>query len=505
MTTGGLSYTDVGNQAIVGGLAREFYERVASWYRSEYEQYDAPITFVFEPHVAAGVLRQMLLQRGVTVELGCYLDRAATCSSHGGWAIRSLRCIGGLTVRAEQFVDTSYEGDLMAASGVTFTVGRESAARYQESLNGMQVLGNHQFSTAIDPFVEKGNGASGLLPGLESAERYSSGTLETMRGTGDSLIQAYNFRVCMELRPDNQVPFPRPDGYDRDEYALCSRWLSSVAPDALVTRNNQTVLRKFDFITTTKTDTNNWGAFSTDLVGGSNEWPTASYADREAIFQRHLRYQQGYHYFMANDSSVPDRIRAAYARWGLAKDEFGSTGHWPHQLYVREGRRMVGAYVITEADCRGETVAADPIGLAAYTMDSHNTQRIIVDGAVKNEGNVEERVAKPYGVSFRAIVPMPGECVNLTVPVTLSASHIAFGSVRMEPVFMMLAESATLAAAIAVDQSSSVQEVPYPTLQSALRNRGLVLSTDTVNEAVGNPSRAVLPGPVLTDDLSNGT
>jgi hypothetical protein len=301
----------------------------------------------------------------------------------------------------------------------------------------------------------------------------------------------------MELRPENQIPFPRPEGYDADRYELCARWLHAMDDDPTIVAHGRRVLRKFDFVTTSKTDTNNWGAVSTDFIGGNYDWPGADYARREQIFQEHVAYQMGYHHFMANDTRVPQRVREAYSRWGLPRDEFVQSGHWPHQLYIREGRRMVADYVITEHDCMGRTSVTDPIALGAYNMDSHNVQRVVVDRRVRNEGDVQVRLPGPYGISWRAIVPRAGECTNLLVPVALSASHIAFGSVRMEPVFMMLAESAAVAAALSLDRSIAVGDVPYNSLAEALAGRGQVLESSARNTAGGNPDDAILPGEPL--------
>ncbi len=468
MTTGGLGWTDVGNPAVVGGVARRFYRTIGSLYAAA--QGKEQITWRFEPSVARRAIEEFVEAAGFEVRFACYLDSVETA----GNSISALTCRGGLTVRAGMYIDTTYEGDLMAAAGVPCVVGRESADHYGESMNGFQVKEKHQFPEGVDPYIVPGDPESGYLPGL--APGGSAAPLQTSReelteftGTGDSLVQAYNFRVCMSDDPENRIPFPKPEGYDADSYELCARWLSTVT-------DLDEVFHKFSRVTPHKTDTNNWGPFSTDYIGGSSQWPEASYERREELFQEHLRYQQGLHYFMSSDHRVPEFIRLAYAKWGLAADEFVDTGGWPHQLYVREGRRMVGDYVITQADCLGERECHDPVGMAAYMMDSHNCQRLLLDGEVRNEGDIQSKLPAPYGISLRSIIPPQGSVGNLAVPMALSASHIAFGSVRMEPVFMILAESAAVATALALEEDRPLSALDYRKLRELLDGRGQILT-----------------------------
>ena len=486
MTTGGLGNTDVGNPAILGGLARSFYQRMAAHYSARYESYRPGMAFLFEPSVAKKTLQAMISEHNVDIRRGEFLDRVVLRSRSGGSRIAELRTIGGLRVRAGSYVDATYEGDLLAAAEVSYTVGRESTCTYGESMNGFQVKENHQFARPVDPYRTPGVPESGLLPGLEHARHYSSRDLDSIQGTADQRVQAYNFRVCMELDSHNQKSFERPAGYDPAHYELCARWLHSFPKDALHDPHAHNRPFKIDRIGPTKSDTNNWGAFSSDFIGGNYDWPTADYARREELFQAHVRYQQGYYYFMTSDPRVPAHLREEYSRWGLAADEFVETDNWPHQLYIREGRRLVSDYVICEHDCTGERTCSDPIALAAYAMDSHNTQRIILDGVVKNEGNVEARLPGPYGIPYRATIPSHGECSNLIVPVAVSASHIAFGSVRMEPVFMMLAEATTVAALMSAESSETLQAVDYDRLSPELAKRGLVLDTNIPNAGTGH-------------------
>ncbi|MDQ7910169.1 FAD-dependent oxidoreductase [Phytohabitans sp. ZYX-F-186] len=277
--------------------------------------------------------------------------------------------------------------------------------------------------------------------------------------------QAYNYRMCL-TRAADRIPFPRPDGYDPVRYELLARYIQAGATGPFFTTHG---------VGGGKTDSNNNGAFSTDFIGANYAYPTASYPARESIAADHAAYQQGLMWFLANDPRLPESIRSATASWGLAADEFTATGGWPPQLYVREARRMRAGYVMTERDCRGQAVAPDPVGLASYTMDSHNCQRVVVSGLVRNEGDVQVGVPAPYGISFRAIVPLEAQCANLLVPVCLSASHIAYGSIRMEPVFMILGQSAATAAVLALQACSAVQRVPYARLRARLLADGQLL------------------------------
>lgn len=449
MTASGLGFTDIGNKAAIGGLAREFYRRIGGYYGVDE-------AWTFEPHVALRVFEALVAEAGVTVHRRQFL---ASVDKQGN-RIAALRTESGLVVRARVFIDAGYEGDLLAAAGVSFHAGREGNTVYGETLNGAQVGRYHQFDFPVDPHVVEGDPSSGLLPGIESSP--------PVPGAGDHRVQAYNFRVCMTDDAANRLPFPRPAGYDRRWYVLLERYLA---------KGWNEVFDKFDRLRArTKTDTNNHGAVSTDFIGQNHGWALAGYAERERLFQAHVAYQQGLHWFLANDPAVPAAIRDEYARWGLCRDEFAATGGWPHQLYVREARRMVSGYVMTEHNCRGRVLAPDPVGLAAYTMDSHNCCRFVdTDGCVRNEGDVQAHGFPPYPISYRSIVPRADECANLLVPVCLSASHIAYGSIRMEPVFMSLGQVAAIAAHMAIHADTSVQVVDYADLRQRLVEAGVVL------------------------------
>jgi hypothetical protein len=474
LTTGGLGWTDYGQKQVIGGLSREFYNRCGAAYGKEEE-------FRFEPHVATAVYEKWLSEHAVPVELGQYLDKVEM----SGGRITAITLLGGLRVEAAAFIDATYEGDLMAGAGVSFTVGREGNAAYQETLNGIQVREYHQFSHPVDPFVKEGDEGSGLLPFIVEED------LSRKQGMGDKRVQAYCFRMCMTDDPALRIAWERPERYDPALYVLARRWFRGQKDeynDQLTPERAQepgAVPRKFDILPMRtaggfhKTDTNNHGPVSSDFIGANHDWPTASYARREEIFQAHVAYQKGYYWFMANDPTILERYRAAYQRWGLPKDEFQSTGHWPHSIYVREGRRMVADYVITEHDCRGQRTAPDAVGMGSYAMDSHNCSRFVARGTgkphVMNDGDVQVHVP-PYAISYRAIVPRAGECANLLVPVCLSTSHIAYGSARMEPVFMVLGESAAIAANLAMESGQAVQGVDQKKLHEALVKAGQVLA-----------------------------
>ena len=454
LSTGGLGQTDSGTAASIKGIAGEFYRRIYAKYNGTAVTPTSPTRMTFEPHVAGAVFEDMLAEAGVVVYLG---TRLASVTRSGN-RIVAVATEAGQEFRAPMWVDASYEGDLMHRAGVAWTVGRESNATYGETINGVQLRSGHQFTLPVSPYIVDGNPASGPLPGV-SAQPLAPA------GSGDDLIQAYNYRMCL-TQAAGRIPFPRPAGYDPIRYELLLRHIQAGATGPFFTTH---------IVGGGKTDSNNNGAFSTDFIGANYPYPTASYAARESMAADHTTYQQGLMWFLANDPRVPASIRASTASWGLAPGEFTSNGGWPTQLYVREARRMLSAYVMTERHCRGQEVAADPVGLASYTMDSHNCQRLVVNGLVRNEGDVQVGVPGPYGISYRSIVPVESQCANLLVPVCLSASHIAYGSIRMEPVFMILGQSAATAAMLALAAGSAVQQVPYATLSSRLLADGQLL------------------------------
>ncbi|MCF7972986.1 MAG: FAD-dependent oxidoreductase [Phycisphaerae bacterium] len=481
MTSGGLGYTDSGNTSTIGGLSREFYHRVwthyqepNAWSWQSRESYGnrgqgTPAAdgtqrtmWCFEPHVAEAVFEAMVAEYDIPVCRDQWLDRDRGVRKKEG-RIQSIRMLSGRRYEARVFIDATYEGDLMAAAGVAYHVGREGNEVYGERTNGVQkgvFHHGHYFKTPVDPYVTPGDPASGLLPRIQSAAPGDN-------GQGDDRVQAYCYRMCLTDVPENCVPFARPDTYDPTQYALLAR--------VLATGWNE-VFNKFDSIPNGKTDTNNHGPFSTDNIGMNYDYPEASYARRARILREHEQYQKGLMYFLSHDPSVPKGIRQTMSQWGLAKDEFQDNGHWPHQIYVREARRMVGSYVMTEQDCLSQRDTPRPVGMGSYTMDSHNVQRYVTqEGYVQNEGDIGVRVPRPYSISYDSLTPRKDQCDNLLVPVCASTSHIAYGTIRMEPVFMILGQSAATAACLAIDSESAVQDVDYDRLRQQLTADGQIL------------------------------
>jgi len=520
LTTGGLGQTDIGNKQVIGGLSREFYRRVARHYhdpaawkweqRADYEDSGQTRTekgeetmWTFEPSAALKVYRDWIAETGLELIRNERLDRASGVKQEGG-RIVSIAMESGRVFVGKMFLDATYEGDLLAAAGVGHTVGREANAQYGETLNGVQtaMAKHHQFVKGVDPHVVKGDPKSGLLPFIDPAGPGAE-------GAGDRRVQAYCFRMCLTDHPDNRVPFAKPEGYEETWYELLLRnyeagetglpWINSSMPNR-------------------KTDTNNRLGFSTDFVGQNYGYPEATYAEREAIVKRHRLYQQGLMWTLAYHPRMPEKIRAEVSKWGMSKDEFTEGGGWQEQLYIREARRMVGDFVMTQNHCQHRLPVDQPVGMGAYTMDSHHVQRHLDEnGHVRNEGDVEVGGFPPYPIHYRSIVPKRGECANLLVPVCLSATHIAFGSIRMEPVFMVLGQSAATAASLAIDAGVSVQDLDFAALKSRLEADGQILhytappkpaanytALDSLAGTVVDDTAATLAGDWLASILPSG-
>jgi hypothetical protein len=487
LTTNGLGATDSGNKAVIGGLARQFYQQIkkhyddpAAWTLVRREDYGAyreadDAMWMFEPHVAEQILERMLGDTQVQVLRQQQL--ASVDKDPSGESIAAIHTTAAVNrsdespsqdnkISGRMFIDASYEGDLLAAAGVKYTVGRESADAYGESLNGVQKaknVKNHRFLVPVNAYKKPGDPASGLVWGVQPEPPGED-------GQGDHRVQAYCFRMCMSNVPANRTPFPKPADYDESHYELLFRNFEAgdlrVPMHPLMMPNG-------------KTDTNNNGAFSTDNIGMNYEYPEATPRRRAEIIAEHTSYQQGLMWTLANHPRVPEAVRAEMSKWGLAKDEFTDNGNWPTEIYVREARRMVSDYVMTQQDCRRERVAEDSVGMGSYNMDSHNTQRYVdASGNVQNEGDVQVSTRGPYAISYRSIVPRRGEASNLLAPVCLSSSHIAYGSIRMEPVFMILGQSAATAACQAMDAECAVQDVDYKQLAERLKADGQVLTFD---------------------------
>lgn len=503
LTTGGLGATDIGNKKAIGGIANEFYRNIKLYYddprnwkyesRSDYfDRYQGrnaegdTTMWTFEPSVALAVYHQMMEDENIEVVYQQRLNRADGVELVDG-EIASIEMESGRRFTGKVYIDATYEGDLMAAAGVSYTVGRESNDQYWENLNGVQanrvsrsLTGRisrnarfHNFVDGVDPYVVKGDPSSGLLPGIDPDG-------PGQPGSGDHRVQAYCFRMTLTDDPDNRIPFKKPENYDERNYELLFRNY-----EAAISRD---YARMYDYgdplipwintpMPNRKTDINNQKGFSTNLIGQNYNYPDGSYEEREAIIQKHREHQQGLMWTLANHPRIPEEVRKEVSRWGTCKDEYERADGWQQQLYIREARRMISAYVMTQRDCEGMKVASDPVGMGAYTMDSHMVQRYVDEhGYVQNEGNVACSVPRPYPISYRAIVPKKEECKNLVVPVCVSSSHIAFGSIRMEPVFMVLGQSAATAAALAIDRNVAVQELPYEVLKEQLARDGQVLT-----------------------------
>ncbi|XOV93466.1 MAG: FAD-dependent oxidoreductase [Bacteroidota bacterium] len=482
LSSGGLGFTDTGKKDAIGGLSREFYQRIYNYYsadstwkwqkKSEYGNKgqgtpaidgENRTMWIFEPHIAENVFEDFVRENNIEIYRDEWLDRKDGVVVEAG-KILSIATLSGKTFKGKIFVDATYEGDLMASAGVSYHVGRESKDTYGEEWNGIQtgVLHHqHWFWEDISPYIIPGDPSSGLVPKV-SAEPPGE------YGAGDDKIQAYCFRTCMSNHPDNRVPFPKPENYDPKDYELLGRVFDTGRKDWF---------QKFDVIPNRKTDTNNHGPFSSDNIGMNYDYPEASYERRREIIKEHEDYQKGLLYYVANDPRVPEDIRTKMNEWGLAKDEFTDNGNWPHQIYVREARRMIGQSITTEHEVMGRRPVKDPVGMGSYAMDSHNIQRYIKeDGFVQNEGDIGVHPKGPYQISFGSIVPKKEECTNLIVPVCVSSSHIAFGSIRMEPVFMILGQSAAVVASMAIDKNIAVQEVNYDELKQVLLAKGQILS-----------------------------
>jgi len=482
LSSGGLGYTDTGNKTTIGGLSREFYHRVwlhyndsASWTWQKHSEYgnkgqgtvamdgENRTMWIFEPHVAEKVFEDFIGENKITVLRDEWLDRTNGVVKENGKII-SIKTLSGKVLSAKVFIDATYEGDLMAAAGVSYHVGREANSVYNETWNGVQADAKHHghyFKDKIDPYKISGKPESGLLYGISSESI-------AQNGTGDNKIQAYCFRLCMSDNPDNRVPFPKPDNYDPAKYELLVR---------LFDAGWREWFGKFDMIPNRKTDTNNHGPFSSDFIGMNYDYPEASYERRKEIIKEHEDYQKGLLYFAANDQRVPQEIGNEMNKWGLAKDEFMDNANWSRQLYIREARRLLGEYITSENDVLAKREVPSPVGMGSYAMDSHNIQRYVTsEGFVQNEGDIGVSPIKPYAISYGSIIPKKKECTNLIVPVCISSSHIAYGSIRMEPVFMILGQSAAIAACIAIDNKQSVQEVDYEKLKAKMLIEKQVLS-----------------------------
>jgi len=491
MMTGGLGASDKGVTWTVGGLAGEFFENIYRFYSApepwklETREVYLPkhgqthteamaCQWYFEPHVARLTFDRMLGTAGIKPLTRERLNRQSGVHKDGS-RITAITMESGLTVKGNYFIDATYEGDLMAASGADYFVGREANSQYGETLNGIQIKPIPRLS----PYISDKDPSSGLLPRIAAKP---PGNV----GEASPYVQAYNFRLCLTSAPENRVPFPKPDHYNPLDYELLLRHIlekKELNPaKGYFTRVPMPNL---------KTDSNNTGVLSTDFIGGQFGWAEGSYADREKILQQHREYQQGFFWFLANDPRVPEAMRKEVGKWGLAKDEFTDNGNWPTQLYVREARRMVGDFVMTEknfprkfkdADGKMSSKAApepinDPVAIGSYALDSHYVQMFSDNGKLMVDGGFFTGV-KPYPISYRVLLPKASQCSNLLVPVCISASHVAYGSLRMEAVFMELGQAAATAAGLALEKKMALQKLPYAELRQRLLADRAMLSDE---------------------------
>jgi hypothetical protein len=511
LSSGGLGFTDTGNKVVIGGLARDFYHRIyleyqkqETWKWQKQSEYgnqgqgtpaidgENRTMWIFEPSVAEKVFEDYVKEFGIEVHREEWLDREKGVVVEGG-AIRSITTLSGKTYAGKVFFDATYEGDLLAAAGVDYHVGREANSVYGEEWNGVQVgilHHRHHFGAvdqAISPYVVPGDPTSGVLPRISTEP-------PGVRGEGDKRVQAYCFRMCLTNHPENRIPFPKPEGYDPKQYEMLLRVFEA---------GWRETFEKFDPIPNHKTDTNNHGPFSTDNIGYNYDYPEASYERRREIIQEHETYQKGWLYFICNDPRVPKEVQEAMREWGLPKDEFTDNGNWSHQLYIREARRMIGDYVMTENELRKKKPTPESVGMGSYTIDSHNVQRYITpEGYVQNEGDIGVSTRGPYEIAYGSLVPKKEQCTNLMVPVCVSSSHIAFGSIRMEPVFMILAESAATAAAMALDAGTAVQDVDYEKLRERLLGDGQILHYEAPAADQKGTDPGKLEGIIVDDEAA---
>jgi hypothetical protein len=481
LSSSGLGFTDTGNKEVIGGLAREFYQLIynhyqkpESWNWQKQSEYgntgqgnpavdgEKRTMWIFEPHVAEAAFETLIKENNIQVHRDEWLDRENGVIKKKGKII-SIKTLSGKIYKGEIFIDATYEGDLMASSGVRYTVGREDNSLYNETWNGVQkgvFHHGHYFKDKIDPYKVPGDPASGLLPRISTETPGEN-------GSGDSKIQAYCFRLCLTQHPENRVPITKPEGYDCTQYELLAR-LSETRWDEF--------FGKYDPIPNLKTDVNNHGPFSFDNIGMNWDYPEAPYERRKAIINEHILYQKGLLYFMATDLRLPVWVRETMNKWGFAKDEFTDNGNWPYNIYVREARRMIGEYVMTENDVLCKRPVPKSVGMGSYTMDSHNVQRYVTsEGYVQNEGDIGVAAPKPYQIDLGSIMPKKDECRNLLVPVCVSCSHIAFGSIRMEPVFMILGQSAGTVASLALKNRRDIHDLTYNEINAQLISDGQIL------------------------------
>jgi hypothetical protein len=469
MTSNGLGWVDISKPQTIGGLAKEYFHRIWEHYQRDDAWKWEPKRFLtdqmgsltfykqtmwlLEPHVGELIFENMIKEGKVSIIRSERLNRTNGVHKSGS-IIQHIVMESGRKFEAKIFIDCSYEGDLMAAAGVSYFVGREANSLYGETNNGVHT--NYKRSD-----LPKNIPADCLFHEAEVGKNL-------IEGEEDSLVQSYNYRMCLTNVPENTIMIEKPHDYDEREYELLFRIIAATP--------KKYRYFKLDMLPNKKTDSNNYGPISTDYVGKSWNYAEASYAEREVIAKAHQRWQRGLVWTLQNHPRVLEHIRTFYSSYGLPKDEFADNNHWPYQLYIRESRRMVSDVVITENTALGKNPALDSIGLGSYHMDSHIVRYVVApDGFLATEGCLFIKVPRAFPISYQSIIPKSHECQNLLVPVCLSTSHVAFGSIRMEPTYMVLGQSAATAAVLCIEHNIPVQELPYETLKKRLISDGQVL------------------------------
>lgn len=457
LVAGGLSSTDKGDPAVIGGISLEFFQRVGA-------RYGEPVEWTFEPHVASAVFASLLRGARVSTFYDSPLDERDGVRRRGG-TILSIRTTSGRTLSGRIFADCSYEGELMAMAGVTYTWGRESREDYGEPLAGVRgpQRPDHLFTVRVSPYDSQGR----LLPEVQPGR-------PDPPGRGDRKVQAYGFRLCITRRDGNRTPFPRPPGYDPARYEILARLV-----EALTTANRCPPdihrMMILSALKGDKFDVNSLGAVSTDHIGASWSFPTADRAERERIWQDHYNYEAGFLFYLGHSERIPRSLRDEVNSYGLARDEFTDTGGWPWQLYIRESRRMVGEYVMTQRDIQTDLTKPDAVGMGSYQSDSHGVERVATaDGGTQNEGEMYVPT-HPYQIPYRMILPRRSQTANLLVPVCFSATHVAYSTLRMEPQYMIIGQAAGVAASLAVKHRTSIYDLPAGELQRQLIREHVVI------------------------------
>ncbi|MBL8230545.1 MAG: FAD-dependent oxidoreductase [Bryobacterales bacterium] len=476
ITVEGLGSADINNHwfrndLAVGGLAAEFYARLGRKYGK-----NGPV-YRYESHVAESVFADMLREAKVTVvgESRLREPLASSVRWGEGRALRAIIVESGQEYAGRMFLDCTLEGDLLKAAGVDTTFGRESNHLYGETKNGIRAETTHaQFKVRVDPYRTPGDAKSGLIPTIQDEPLGTP-------GEGDHNIQAFCFRLCLTRNPANRIPFRKPANFDRSLYEIYFRYV----------RAGGKLWTPIATLPNGKTDLGSWHDLSANLYGMNREWPDGSYATRERIYDEHRTFTQGLLWLLANDPEMPEDLRAEWQKWGLCGDEFTDNEGWPRRLYVRDGRRMVSGYVITEHHTQrtNPLPVADPVAVAYWPTDTHSVRRIVRDGAAYNEGFVfDDGNWGPFGIAYRALLPKRSQAANLLTPTCPSSSHVAYGAIRLEQTFLSLGQAAATASVLALERNTALHDLEYNVLRKRLVDDGQIVSV-ALPQAKDGPTR----------------